>query len=108
MKIGYSSDAPSAAQQLAVAKPTPTSGADGFAKAVPGASAAGAPAAVTFSRSARDVEPTGRAAAEFDASRVKAIRASIENGTFRINAGAIADKLLSDSEEFLPHPKKGR
>lgn len=60
------------------------------------------PVTVSFSRGARGLEePSGRPAADFDAERVKAMRAAIESGTFRVNAEAIADRLLSDAQEAL-------
>ena len=45
------------------------------------------------------------AEADFDANRVKEIREAIANGTFRVNADAVADKLLANSEEFLSHSR---
>lgn len=65
------------------------------------ARAAGVP--VSFSTSARALDQSGRANADFDANRVKEIREAIANGTFRVNAEAVADKLLANSEEFLSH-----
>src|SRR5574343_184508 len=37
----------------------------------------------------------------FDAEKVEAMRAAIENGSFSVNAEAIADKLLSNAREML-------
>jgi negative regulator of flagellin synthesis FlgM len=57
---------------------------------------------VTFSREARGMEPASRAsAADFDAAKVKAVRAAIENGSFSVDAEAIADKLLANAQEVL-------
>lgn len=36
-----------------------------------------------------------------DSSKVEAMRAAIQNGSFTINAEAIADKLLSNAKEML-------
>lgn len=36
-----------------------------------------------------------------DAAKVAAVRAAIDNGTFRVNAESIADKLLSNAQELL-------
>jgi negative regulator of flagellin synthesis FlgM len=74
----------------------------------PGASAASAPtqdegASVKFSpvtqamtkgvaRSGTDV---------FDAAKVEAMRTAIQNGSFSVNAEAIADKMLSQARELL-------
>ncbi len=61
------------------------------------AAAAGVP--VTFSNAARGVDAAARGPAEFDAGKVKAVKAAIENGTFKVDADAVADKLLSNAEE---------
>ena len=37
----------------------------------------------------------------FNAEKVQAMRAAIENGSFTVNAEAIADKLLSNAREML-------
>ena len=55
---------------------------------------------VTFSNAARGVDQN-RATADFDAGKVKAVKASIEKGTFTVDAEAIADKLLSNAQETL-------
>lgn len=104
MKIGHTPELPGGAVHQSVpAKQVSAAAlaAEELAKGGPATSAAGVPVIVTLSRNARDIEPPGRAAAEFDASRVKAMRAAMENGTFRFNPEAIADKLLSNAEDFL-------
>ena len=105
MKIGHTPELPGGAvqpsvpaKQQAQAAATAT---EELAKGAPAASAAGVPVIVTLSRNTRDLEPPGRATAEFDANRVKAVRAAIENGTFRFNPEAVADKLLSNARDFL-------
>lgn len=108
MKIGQTPELPGATAQSAVAKQarvaTPatastTAAATASAKGAAAASAGGV--AVTLSRTAREIEQSGRAPGEFDAGRVKAVRSAIEGGTFRINASAIADKMLSNAEEVI-------
>ncbi|MEY2685434.1 MAG: hypothetical protein RJA09_2578 [Pseudomonadota bacterium] len=37
----------------------------------------------------------------FDAEKVQAMRTAIENGSFSVNADAIADKLLSNARDML-------
>ncbi|MFN4103642.1 MAG: flagellar biosynthesis anti-sigma factor FlgM [Tepidimonas sp.] len=37
----------------------------------------------------------------FDAAKVEAMRTAIQNGSFSVNAEAIADKLLSSARELL-------
>ncbi len=109
MKIGQTPELPAAAaasiaskQSKANAPAADATAASGSAKgaaSVNATSAAGVP--VTLSRTAREIEQSGRTPGEFDADRVKAVRSAIENGTFRINAGAIADKMLANAEEDI-------
>jgi len=44
---------------------------------------------------------TARTSGDFDVRRVQAMRQAIANGSFRVNAQAVADKLLGNAEEFL-------
>lgn len=62
---------------------------------------------VTVSSSVRAMEQLRGAtdAADIDTDKVRAIREAIENGTYVVNAEAIADKLLAGAEEFLS-PRK--
>ena len=41
------------------------------------------------------------AAPEFDAAKVERVRQSIADGTYRIDAEAIADKLIANAQEVL-------
>lgn len=105
MKIGQKPELPAAASQAAAKQPKTASNIateESSAQAQP-AKAAGVP--VSFSTSARALDQSGRATADFDANRVKEIREAIANGTFRVNADAVADKLLANSEEFLSHSR---
>ncbi|MDR0213303.1 MAG: flagellar biosynthesis anti-sigma factor FlgM [Comamonas sp.] len=103
MKIGNKPDLP---QSTAAAKQAPKSAtaiaAEESTKGLP-EKAAGVP--VSFSSSARALDNQGRASADFDTERVKAMREAIANGTFRVNAEAVADKLLANTEEFLVHAR---
>lgn len=102
MKIGQKPELPGAIAQSAPAKQAKTAApaAGGVAAGVASAAAAGVP--VTFSSTAaRALEPTGRNQGDFDAGKVKAIRAAIENGSFKVDAGVIADKMLANTQEFL-------
>ena len=100
MKISPKPELPSSAiqagtvkQQLKAAAPAAEGAARGRSVAVASSMA------VTLSRTA--MEPVGRSTDDFDAARVKAMRAAIENGTFRVNAESIADKLLAGAQEML-------
>ena len=101
MKIGQQPELPGALAQTGLAKQakSPASAAEGAAKGAQAASAAGVP--VTVSTAARALEQTGRATGDFDANKVKAVRAAIEKGTFSVNAEAVADKMLSNAQEIL-------
>lgn len=61
--------------------------------------AAGVP--VTVSNSARSLDQNAKASSDIDMSKVNAIRAAIANGTFKVNASVIADKMLVDAAELL-------
>lgn len=101
MKIGQNSELASALAQAASAKQqakTPAPAAEAAAK---NASALAAGVPVTFSNAARGVDQASRNAADFDASKVKAVKAAIEKGTFSVDAEAVADKLLSNAQEIL-------
>lgn len=60
--------------------------------------AAGVP--VTVSAAARSLEVSA-AGSGIDEAKVAAVRAAIADGTFTVNAGAIADKMLSNAQEIL-------
>ena len=61
--------------------------------------AAGVP--VTMSNSARSLDQNSKASADVDMAKVNAMRAAIANGTFKIDASVIADKLLVDTSALL-------
>ena len=63
------------------------------------ANAAGVP--VTVSNSVRSLDQNSKSSSDVDMAKVNAIREAIANGTFKVNAGAIADKLLTDASMFL-------
>ncbi len=70
-------------------------------KNVAAAKAAGAP--VTLSSAVRRFESASRSAGDFDVERVNVMRSAIENGTFKFNAEAVADKILSNAYDVLSH-----
>lgn len=99
MKIGPKPELPSSVVQAGTAKQQLRAATPAAESLVRGRSAAASSMAVTLSRTS--MEPVGRSTDDFDAVRVKAMRAAIENGTFKVNAEAIADKLLAGAQEML-------
>lgn len=58
--------------------------------------------AVTVSSRARSLSQVDlSAASEVDMDKVNAVRSSIEQGTYKVNPEAIADKLLANAKEQL-------
>lgn len=51
---------------------------------------------VTVSNSARSLDNNAKTSGDMDMNKVLAMREAIANGTFRVNAEAVADKMLSD------------
>ena len=101
MKVGQPADMPK------VSTPQPAaSGAAAPAKkeaaATASSAASSAGVAVTVSTSVRELEQANRGeAAEVDMDKVNAVRTAIENGSYVVNAEAIADKLLGNAQEML-------
>ena len=96
MKIGQPSELPALVTQ-AKASASPKAEAGGAAK-----SARSAGVAVTVSSQARALEKSSRAdVADVDTQKVATVRASIQDGSFKVNPEAIADKLLSNAQEML-------
>lgn len=56
---------------------------------------------VTVSNSARTLDQSGKAFADVDMAKVNAMRAAIANGSFKVDASAIAEKLLTNTVELL-------
>ena len=58
--------------------------------------------AVTVSNLARSMELASRSdSGDIDTGKVNAMRAAIAQGTYVVNPGAIADKLLANAQEIL-------
>ena len=107
MKIGQKPDIPSALPQTGLAKQakSPASAAQEAVKGALTTSAAGVP--VTVSSAARALEQTARTTGDFDAGKVKSVRAAIDKGTFTVNAEVIADKMLANAQEILARSRGG-
>lgn len=84
------------------AEQRPTTGAEAAAAGVAAPRAQPAGVQVTLSSATREVSAAGSAGSEvFNAEKVEAMKLAIANGTFQINAEAIADKMLSNAAEML-------
>jgi len=103
MKISQPIDNPVAISSNAAssaAKSGPTASA--LAKTGATKSTQSAGVAVTVSTLARSLEASsGGAGADIDTAKVNAVRTAIAQGTYSVNAEAIADKLLSNAQEML-------
>jgi negative regulator of flagellin synthesis FlgM len=104
MKIGQHPDIASALSQSGSAKQQAKAAspvAQATAQATANATAGNAGVPVTFSNAARGLDSASRNLSDFDAGKVKAVRAAIDNGTFSVDAEAIADKLLANAQEVV-------
>jgi len=89
------------------AVPSTTPSGTGAAK--PGAGAATAVSAdhtnpgvaVSVSAQTRQLSAAQRTDADMDMDKVNAMTQAIQNGTFKVNPEAIADKLLANAQEML-------
>jgi negative regulator of flagellin synthesis FlgM len=98
MKIGHNLDKPAPA--ATVGSPAPASDATkaNTATAIPGT--ADASAKIALSSEATGLIQGG-SSSEFDAEKVARISQAIDDGTFKINAEVIADKLIANAQELL-------
>lgn len=98
MKIGPFDPKPAPAPVTAERKPA--SGASGASVPATGPEGALASATVALSGlAAIQVDAQGDGA--FDAAKVERIAQAIRDGTLKIDAGAIADKLIANAQELL-------
>ena len=101
MKIGQNSDIPvngvKAGLPKAVGQRTSASPVTSEAPA-----AKGVP--VTVSSLAQAVGASASGEGEIDLGKVESVRTAIANGSYKVNAEAIADKLLSNAKEILKRP----
>ena len=98
MKINALNDAALAAAALASGR-SERGTAPAAGTGAPGAAGAGG-TPVTVSAAARALD-LASAGSGIDEAKVAAVKAAIANGTFKVNAGAIADKMLSNAQEVL-------
>lgn len=102
MKIGPPTD--NSARVGTTAQPVPqTSGQSSGTPAAPaGKRAPASGVAVTVSTLARTLEAAAAAeASDIDSEKVESVKTAIQQGTYTVNAEAIADKLLANAQEML-------
>ncbi len=61
---------------------------------------------VRLSGLSAQLQPSG-STSSFDAARVSQIKQAISDGKFQINAGAIADRLISSARELVDAQRRG-
>jgi negative regulator of flagellin synthesis FlgM len=106
MKIGQPADIPNTA--AASVSPAAAKAAQPNNTAAPTSNAASpAGVAVTVSTAARALDQAAKSdVAEVDMDKVNAVRSAIEQGTFKVNPEAIADKLLANAQELLDRTRR--
>lgn len=113
MKIGTPPELPSVSTQTSPAAKqarSPAAAAEEAQRASTQATSAPAATAssVTVSSLAAQAFGAGmRSPADFDTNKVKAVRSAIEKGTFKVDAEAVADKMLANAAEILSHGSRG-
>ena len=106
MKIGQPIDIPASTQSASNAsaqKAAQSASPVANATATATQSTRSAGVAVSVSTMARGLEKVDRnAPPEVDNQKVQAVRAAIQDGSYKVDAEAIADKLLSNAQDMLP------
>jgi len=98
MKIGHPADKPAAAAGApAAAEPAKA----GQGQAAAATAAAADPSATVALSSTAATLLSGGASGEFDAEKVARMTEAIASGSFKVNAEAIADKLIANAQELL-------
>ena len=96
MKIGHPADKPAAA-----AAGAPAAAETAKAGQAQAAAATADPSATVALSSTAATLLSGGASGEFDAEKVARMSEAIASGNFKINAEAIADKLIANAQELL-------
>ena len=98
MKIGHPADKPAAA---AGATAVADAAKAGQAQASAATAGAADPSATVALSSTAATLLSGGASGEFDAEKVARMSEAIASGSFKVNAEAIADKLIANAQELL-------
>ena len=105
MKIGNPADKPVAVQapgsQVAAAETGKTAHAHPAPHAASAGAAATDPSATVALSSTASTLLSGGTSSEFNADKVARMSEAIAGGTFKVNAGVIADKLIANAQELL-------
>jgi negative regulator of flagellin synthesis FlgM len=107
MKLDLMSEIQTGAPPAGAVKPAerPAPSATGAGRSVGKSQGSNTPAAsgvtVTLSPQSQNLSVQGTNAETFDSGKVETIKNAIANGSFQINAEAIADKLLANANEML-------
>ena len=104
MKIGQTPDVNAALAPAGAQKQVKNPPAGAAVAKESAAATSGVP--VTVSAFARALDKISQANSDFNADKVKAVRSAIDRGTYKVDAEAIADKLLSNAEEVLGRKKE--
>lgn len=96
MKIGNPADK----RNIAPVVTTPADAKAADKSAAPNATSADPSAKVQLSNAAESLR-AGADPAEFDAAKVDRISQSIADGSYKVNAEVIADKLIANAQELL-------
>ena len=105
MKIGNPANKPVAVQapgsHVAAAEASKTGHAHAASASAPGTD----PSATVALSSTASTLLSGGTSSEFDADKVARMSDAIAGGTFKVNAGVIADKLIANAQELLSKVK---
>lgn len=102
MKLDLMSEIQTGTPPVGLVKPaerpaTPAAGAGRSANKAPASSGV----TVTLSPQTQTLAVQGQGPEAFDSGKVEAMKSAIANGSFQVNAEAIADKLLANASEML-------
>ena len=97
MKIGHPADHNAAAIATGGNAPANTPAAPGAAHARPAAADASTKVELSSAAALMHTESSP----EFDAAKVARMEHAIANGSFKIDAGVVADRLLANAQELL-------
>lgn len=99
MKVGNTPDKATAA--ISSTRAVGESDGRGSVQAPKGSAPKTAAQSTTVNLSAAAQALSGSSSADFDDAKVAQVKSSLEQGTYKVNHQAIADKLISNAQELL-------